>query len=73
MDKILKELVYEFDSMSLARQLQKLYNIGYSLGDLAKVLQMPKSSLFRLFKKLKIQTEPKRRKWGADCHLWKGK
>lgn len=56
----------------LREELKTLYNAGDSLSDIAKQTNTSTTSIFRLFKKLGIKTEPKRRKKGALCNLWKG-
>ena len=56
----------------LREDLQILYNAGYSLSDIAKKIHKSTTAVFRLFKKLGIKTDPKRRKCGSACNLWKG-
>ena len=55
-----------------ADDLQKLYAEGYSLSEIAKKYNTSITTMFRIFKRLNVKTDPKRRKSGNQCYLWKG-
>lgn len=48
------------------------YARGMSLSDIGRKEEVSTTTIFRRFKKYKLQTDPVRRKSGVSCHLWRG-
>jgi uncharacterized protein (DUF1330 family) len=54
------------------KELQKMYDSGLSLSDIGERINKSTTSIFRLFKKYKLKTEPLRRKEREKTKAWKG-